>query len=288
MPIPISAALSANDSAVAAKADEAMRRPVRYLLSALLAGAFVGVAVVLLLTVAGPLVSGSSASAKLVEGAVFGIALTLVVFAGAELFTGVVMVSIQGVLRRQINVGQMLALWVASLVGNFVGSVGFAALVNASGVLNAGTKGATPPAAALLGRITAGKMAATDGQLFWRAVLCNFLVCLAIWMAGRTKSDAAKLICLWWALLAFIASGFEHSVANMTVFSLAIFGHAGAGWGDLFHNLALTVPGNIVGGGVLVGAVYAYLGRDVTARSEPVAGAAVQIPEPELASAGAG
>jgi len=79
------------------------------------------------------------------------------------------------------------------------------------------------------------------------------LVCLGLWMASRTKSDGAKLAVLFWALLAFIASRFEHSVANMTIFCLAIL-HGDASWGDLFHNLLFTVPGN-VGGGALVVAV---------------------------------
>src|SRR3954469_4524366 len=79
-------------------------------------------------------------------------------------------------------------------------------------------------------------------------------------MAARTTSDAAKLGVLFWGLLAFVASGFEHSVANMTVFSLAIL-HGSAHWADLGHNLIYTVPGNIVGGGLLVAAPYAWMGR---------------------------
>ena len=90
-------------------------------------------------------------------------------------------------------------------------------------------------------------------------MLCNVLVCLALWMAARTTSDGAKLVVLWWALLAFIASGFEHSIANVTTFALA--GLDGTiGWGALVRNLAWTVPGNIVGGGVVVGLGYAWLG----------------------------
>ena len=79
-------------------------------------------------------------------------------------------------------------------------------------------------------------------------------------MAGRASSDGAKLAVLWWGLLAFVGSGFEHSVANMTVFSLAVFNHQ-AQWSDLARNLLYTVPGNVVGGAVLVGLVYSWLGR---------------------------
>ena len=133
------------------------------------------------------------------------------------------------------------------------------------------------PGEALIAGAVAAKNSATGTQLFWRSVLCNALVCLALWMAGRTRSDAAKLVVLWWGLLAFIASGFEHSVANMTVFGLGIFqGHAA--WGDLWRNLAWTVPGNIVGGGVLVGLAYAWVGRP----ARPVTVAPEPIPEPVI------
>ena len=78
-------------------------------------------------------------------------------------------------------------------------------------------------------------------------------------MAARTRSDAAKCIVLWWALLAFVASGFEHSIANMTTFSLAALDGSGT-WSMLFRNLAWTVPGNIVGGALVVGGSYAWIG----------------------------
>ena len=103
----------------------------------------------------------------------------------------------------------------ASLVGNVVGSMALAA-----GVCTPAAR-SPAPAPTLVGDDHAAKDAATGPQLFWRAVLCNALVCLALWMAARTRSDAAKLVVLWWALLAFIGSGFEHSIANVTTFSLA-------------------------------------------------------------------
>jgi nitrite transporter NirC len=146
------------------------------------------------------------------------------------------------------------------LIGNFVGSIAFAAAVYQSGALTIGAApGKASPAQTLLGSIVQAKDAASGGQLFWRAVLCNALVCLGLWMAARTRSDAAKCIVLWWALLAFVASGFEHSIANMTTFSLAALDGSGT-WSMLFRNLAWTVPGNIVGGALVVGGSYAWLG----------------------------
>jgi nitrite transporter NirC len=243
----------------ATKAD-AVRSLPRYLASSALAGVFVGVAVVLLFSVAGPLAVAQSPATKLVQGAVFGVALTLVVFAGAELFTGNAMVMVQGWWSRSVRLVDVLAVWAASLVGNLIGSIGFAAVVHAAGSVT-GT-----PAGASLAKAVAAKAALTGSQLLWRSVLCNMLVCLGLWMASRTKSDTAKLGVLWWALLAFIASGFEHSIANMTIFALGVF-EGSATWGQLAHNLLYTVPGNIIGGGLVVGLGYAWIGGTRVAES---------------------
>lgn len=254
MPISLDAAL---EDVTTQSRDKAalVRSPLRYAAQAALAGAYVGVAVVLLLSTAGPLAAATSPALKLVQGAVFGIALTLVVFAGAELFTGNNMTMLIGWLRGGVSGTDALLVNVASLVGNFAGAIGFAGLVHASGVLDTAAKGKAPAADALLKTLVTNKEHATDGQLFFRAVLCNMLVCLGLWMATRTRSDAAKLVVLFWVLLAFISSGFEHSVANMTVFGLAIM-NSDAGWGDLFHNLLFTVPGNVIGGALIVGLPY--------------------------------
>lgn len=279
MPVPVPAALEELAGQAATKAADVRRLP-RYLLSSALAGAYVGVAVVLLLSVAGPLAAAGSPAAKLVMGAVFGVALTLVVFAGAELFTGNVMVTLQGLLAGRIGSAGLAAVWAASLTGNVAGSVAFAGLVHAGGTLDGG------PGAALVASLTAAKHAATGPQLFWRAVLCNLLVCLALWMAARTRSDAAKLVVLWWALLAFIASGFEHSIANVTTFALGAL-QGSADWGMLARNLAWTVPGNVVGGGLLVGIAYAWLGRPTPApTAAPAPAVAPTGPALEPAPAG--
>jgi len=177
----------------------------------------------------------------------------------------------------------VIAVNVGSVIGNFAGAVGFAAMVNASGVLNAGAVPGKPGAgASMIASLAQAKIGATGGQLFWRAVLCNALVCLALWMASRTTSDAAKLGVLFWGLLAFVASGFEHSIANMTVFSLAVF-EGSAHWSDLGRNLVFTIPGNVVGGALLVAAPYAWLGRPKASAAAYPADAApepVLIPEP--------
>lgn len=267
MPTSIPQTLDDQSRAAATKAATARDMP-RYLLLSVLAGVYIGVAIVLLVSVAGPLFADGSAATKLVSGAVFGIALTLVVFAGAELFTGNTMTMLQGLRAGTIKPTDVGLVWVASLVGNLIGSIAFAAAVHGAGTLSGG------PGEKMIASMIDAKNAAAGPQLFWRAVLCNFLVCLALWMAGRAQGDATKAVMLWWALFAFIGSGFEHSVANMTVFGLGLFvGDASAG--DLARNLLWTVPGNIVGGGFLVGVAYSWLGG----RSKAGAPVAETIPE---------
>lgn len=276
MTIGIDEALREQATLAADKAQLLRRRWPSYLLSSMLAGAFVGVAVLLLVMVSGAWISTKAPVARLVEGGVFGVALTLVVFAGAELWTGNAMVMIQGVMRRTASPSETVAVWVGSFVGNLVGSVGFAVLVNASGVLHSGAEKGKPAVfVAAVASLVKGKAALSGGQLFFRSVLCNMLVCLALWMAARTRSDAAKLVVLWWALMAFVASGFEHSVANMTLFSLAALAHVGT-WGELARNLLYTGPGNLVGGALIVGVAYGWLGRPVPA----VAGISGEVVEP--------
>ncbi|MEY9871600.1 nitrite transporter NirC [Streptacidiphilus sp. MAP12-33] len=245
--------LDATADAAEHKARE-LRAPARMLVSSLLAGAFIGIGEVLLVVAVSPLVEGHSQWARLVEGAVFPLALTVVMFAGAQLFTSNVMVMLVGALTGRTGWRDLAASWGCSLTGNLVGAFVFAAMVHASGVI------AAPEAHRMLAEMVHGKEALTGGELFWRGVLCNFLVCLAVWMFGRATGDGAKTVVLWLPVLVFVAIGFEHCVANMAVYALGIFDGSATATG-LLRNLAFVVPGNIVGGGLLVGLAYWIVGR---------------------------
>ena len=276
MPITIPQAVDDQSRAAVTKS-LATRNIPKYLLSAMFAGAYVGIAVVLLVSVTAPIAASGSGFAKIVGASVFGIALTLVVFAGGELFTGNAMVMLQGWWSRLVRPREVGVVWALSLFGNIVGSLIFALVVHASGVM-------AGPGEKLIATMTAAKDAAAGPQLFWRAVLCNALVCLALWMAARAVTDGAKLAVLWWALLAFIGSGFEHSIANATLFGLGAL-EGSVGWSALARNLAWTVPGNIVGGGIVIGVGYAWLGHQRSVEdSVPTAAA---HPAPEAVPAGA-
>ena len=272
MPIPLPDALDLQADVADGKIDD-LRRPGRYLVSSMLAGAFIGVAVVLLLAATGPLNAANSPWTKVVQGLVFGIALTTVVFAGAELSTGNMMTMVQGALARRRGARAAAAVIIVSFVGNLLGSIVFAWLVHEGGMLAVGATPGHPGAAAtLLASLVKAKSAETASALFFRGVLCNFLVCLAVWMAARTKSDGAKLALIFWCLLAFVSSGFEHVVANMTTFSLGLMeGVPGATVGEFGRNLLFVGLGNLVGGGLLVGAAYGLLGRRTGPDSAPAA-----------------
>ena len=230
--------------------------PVGYLMLSALAGIYLGFGIVLIFSVGGPIAeAGDGAYLKLIMGACFGIALSLVIFAGSELFTGNNMVFSIGGLSKKVGLGPILVLFVLCFIGNLMGSVFLGWLVVLGGSL-------TPGAKDLILQVSAQKMNLDAGEAFIRGILCNWLVCLAVWCSTRTQSDSAKLVMIFWCLFAFIASGFEHSIANQTLLSMAMFLPHGADISlqGFIHNQIYVVAGNVVGGGIMVGMVYWFAG----------------------------
>lgn len=193
---------------------------------------------------------------RVLGGLVFSLGLILVVVAGAELFTGNNLLVMAWVSRR-ITTGRLLENLVVVFLANFIGAAGLALLVSLSGHagMNGGVLGKTAVA------IATAKCALPFAEAFFKGVLCNLLVCLAVWLAlsGRTVTD--KILAIIFPISAFVAAGFEHSVANMYFIPLGLFlnGAAGAGalsWSGFIHNLIPVTLGNLVGGAGLVGLVY--------------------------------
>ncbi len=226
--------------------------PWGYVILAALAGVYLGFGITLIFSIGAPFAAEGSAALKLVMGVSFGIALTLVIFAGSELFTGNNMVGVIGALARHITWSQVGALFVWSLIGNLIGSLAVAWMVVQSGVVSAA------PQAALIQKVAGIKMSLPAWELFVRGILCNWLVCLAVWTASRTTSEAAKILLIFWCLFAFIGSGFEHSIANQSLLGLALFlpHEAAVSWAGFMWNQTWVILGNIVGGGVFVGGLY--------------------------------
>ena len=159
----------------------------------LMAGAYVGLGIILIFSVGASL---DPAWQKLIMGLSFGIALTLVVFAGSELFTGHTMYMTIGWLKRKTSIVDLSRVWITSWTFNLLGSVGLALIFVAGGGGALLADGST-----LLFKVASHKMNSSVTELIARAALCNWLVCLALWMSARVSSDSAKAIVIFCACL---------------------------------------------------------------------------------------
>lgn len=234
----------------------------RMFLLAIMAGAFVALAGAA--STAAAATVGDPSLAKLVSGCVFPAGLAMVVVAGSELFTGNNLM-IMGVLSRAISVRQMLRNWGVVYLGNFVGAVLVAALCVLGHVFSA----FDGRLAQSVVTIAQAKASLSFGDAFFRGILCNFLVCTAVWMASAARSVPGKILAVFFPILAFVVAGFEHSIANMYYLAAGLFTAAQTGaaaggltWGRaLLGNLLPVTLGNLVGGVLLAGmsAWYLYL-----------------------------
>ena len=244
---------SSVSSAAEGKAGFLGRNPAGYFLLSMLAGMYIGFGVLLAFT-AGGLLSGAP-GAKIVMGVSFGVALSLVVMCGAELFTGNNLVMAAGVLDKKVTLADAVKLWIVCWLGNATGGILLAFIYHLTG-LGDGSVGEFMANAAL------AKMSAGGVALFARGMLCNMLVCLAVWSTFRLKTEAGKLIMLFWCLFAFITTGFEHSVANMTLLTVGLLRPCGVALsvGGWFYNLVIVTLGNMAGGICLVAFPY-FIGK---------------------------
>jgi formate/nitrite transporter len=227
-----------------------------------LAGAFIGLGSLFFVIVKSDPTLGFALS-QLLGGLVFSLGLLLVVVAGAELFTGNNLLAMAWA-DGQIGSAALLRNWALVCVANFVGAAGLALLVYASG--HTGLHGGAIGQQVV--RIALAKQALPWHEAFFRGVLCNVLVCMAVWMTMAGRSVVDKAVAIVFPVSAFVAAGFEHSIANMYLFPLAMLvqGDAAAGtasvtWAGLAGNLLPVIAGNLLGGSVLVGLVYHLIYR---------------------------
>ena len=241
----------------------------------ILAGAYIGFGAALATLVAHDAAAWMGVGvAQVLTGAVFSVGLILVVIAGAELFTGNNLV-IASVLARESGPMSVLGRWGVVYAANFIGSVLLAFIMYESGLwkMASGAVGAKAVA------IAVAKVNLSFTEAFFRGVGCNWLVCLAVWMALSAKEIAGKVLVIFFPIMAFVALGYEHCVANMYFIPLGLFlkaaGAVTAAAGDLasltwgrflLANLVPVTLGNIVGGAVFVGCAYwwAYVAKGKT------------------------
>jgi nitrite transporter NirC len=226
----------------------------RYFVLSMFAGLYVGLGIILILTIGGQL--GDIGMRKTFMGVSFGIALSLVIIAGSELFTGNNMIMTASSLDKKVPWTDTFRIWLWSWFGNWAGSILVAVVFVLSG-LAAGSTGEFCAA------VSAGKMQAPMLELFFRAVLCNILVCLAVLCSIKLKEETAKLIMIWWCLFAFITAGFEHSIANMSLLTIGLLnpGTVELNMTGYLYNLAVVGFGNLCGGAVVLGGGYWFVGR---------------------------
>ncbi len=197
---------------------------------------------------------------KIAGALIFPAGLAMVVVAGSELFTGNCLM-VTALLSREIGPVRLLKNWLFVFLGNFIGAVLVALIVVASGVLD--------PIADSVVATASAKVSMGFPTALIRGVLCNFLVCIAVWMSFGAKTVGGKIAAVFFPIMLFVLSGFEHSVANMYYVPAGLFmnwfnGAATAGLSVqtfLLNNLLPVTIGNIIGGAVLVGGGYylAYL-----------------------------
>jgi formate/nitrite transporter len=222
------------------------------LMLAVLAGAFIGLGALYYVLVRSDPGLGYAAK-QVLSGVAFTLGMIMVVVAGAELFTGnnlLVMARAQGL----ISTGEVLRNWVVVFTGNLIGCAGLAVLVVLAHHpdMNGGAIGREYL------KIAAAKASLPLQEAFFRGVLCNALVCLAVWMSMAGRSVIDKAVALVFPISAFLAAGFEHCIANLYFFAMALLLEPGAAAlvPGMLQNLVVVVAGNIVGGSVLVGLVY--------------------------------
>ncbi|MBI5855050.1 MAG: formate/nitrite transporter family protein [Nitrospirae bacterium] len=228
---------------------------------AVLAGAFISLgALFYLVTITTN--AGEAATAfgvtRLMGGAAFSLGLILVVVGGAELFTGNNLIAMAWA-SGEITTRQVARNWGWVYLGNLAGAVGTVALVAGAGIHTLGD-GAVGDTAV---RIANAKVALSPVEVISRGILCNVLVCLAVWLCTAARGVADKILAILFPISAFVACGFEHSVANMFFLPLGVFVAGGGGasisWLSVGENLLFATIGNIIGGTLLVAMVYWFV-----------------------------
>lgn len=229
----------------------------KYLVASSWAGSYVGLGIILIMVIGSFGVSSNSEFTRVFMGLSFGIALSLVIMAGSELFTGNNLIMMVGALDGKVTWNDALKIWTASYIGNFIGSLIIGAMFVMTGIQGTETGD-------FIISVSSSKMGGDFFELLVKGILCNILVCLAVLCAVKMKSESGKLIMIFWCLFAFITAGFEHSIANMTIFAMGLLmDHPeSVSVGGMFANLIPVTIGNFIGGGIILGGSYFYIGKE--------------------------
>lgn len=209
---------------------------------------------------------------RLLAGVPFCLGLILVILGGAELFTGNTLM-VMAWAAGKVRLDEMLRTWLVVYIGNFIGAAGTALLVFLSGQYLTGNG----VVATMVLKLAASKVALPFGRALFLGILCNVLVCLAVWLSLGARTTSGKVLAIVFPVSAFVAAGFEHSVANMYLIPLGLLArdwgppemwlqigntpsaYAALTWPAFFNSLVPVTIGNIIGGAGLVGGVYWFI-----------------------------
>lgn len=228
----------------------------KYFLSSALAGVYIGFGIIVSYRLGEAFFDAHSPATYLMSSLFFGIALVMIIYGGAELFTGNTMIFSMSTLAKKTSLSDTFKNWSACYLGNLIGALFFAAVIAFTGLFQ------SPEKTEFMMEAVTLKMTTPMVQLFFRAILCNWLVCLAAyWVPYHLKGDSAKLGAMMLLVFAFVVSGFEHSVANMALFLIALLvpHPETVSLLGFIHNLIPVTLGNIIGGGLFVGGIQIYL-----------------------------
>ena len=233
--------------------------PCGYFFSAMLSGMFVAFGSFACFAAGAPLQAADSPATRIIMAAVFAIALSLIISAGSELFTGNCFVLTAASFRKAITWRDNISLGIFCYLGNFVGAIISVVIFQLSGVANGGI-------GAFFAASAASKMAIAPVELIMRGIFCNILVCLAVWCSIKLKSESAKLIMAFWCIFAFMICGFEHSIANMIILAVGLLNATSeaVSISGYIYNLALSTLGNIIGGVFFVALPYYMISKDTS------------------------
>lgn len=219
----------------------------KYLVSSAFAGAFIGIGILLIFTIGGYM--GGEPSVKVVMGLSFSVALSLVIFSGTDLFTGNNLVMTVGVLNKGVKTSDLIRVWIVSYIGNLLGAILLSFLFVNSGLVDKG------PVMEFFQKMALAKANPDAISLIFRGILCNIMVCLAVFLSFKVQDETTKIILIIMCLFVFITVGFEHSIANMTVYAVGLFSSSmtEVTLGQAIYNLATVTLGNIIGGAFFIG-----------------------------------
>ncbi len=244
------------EAGTAKGAEKARIAPPKAIVAGFLAGAYIAFGGLLAISVSAGLDPETWGTLPtLFSGVVFTVGLMLVVIAGSELLTGNMALVPLAAMRGRANFKQLTQNFAFVLLGNLLGSLFVAYFL----AVQTGVVTAELPLARLDAIAHAKGVEETEWQIFLRALGCNWLVCLAVWMALAAEDIAGKILAIFFPIMAFVAMGFDHVVANMFFLPAAIFAGLDITWWNAIHNWIFAFLGNLVGAAVFVAGAYYYL-----------------------------